>query len=47
MYSSHSNKRQSNIAFHISIVSIVIKSDVMLSLKAQSDCSLNVWGGAF
>ena len=34
---------QSNFAFRISIV----KSDVDLSLKEQSDCWLSVWGGAF
>ena len=34
MYSWYSNKRQSNIA--------VVKSNVKLSLKAQSDCWLGI-----
>ena len=34
---------QSNIAFSINIV----KSDVKLLLKVQSDCWLRAWGGAF
>ena len=41
MYSYHSSKREFNIAFRISFV----KSDVELSLKAQSDCWLSVSGG--
>ena len=34
MYSSRSNKRQSNIA--------IVISDVKLPLKAQSDCCLGI-----